>query len=90
MVVGFFHDAVSFCLLRPRQPGPFGASRQTRDGLLPTGGIVPPGARRNRRNRSFTLWKIIVCESRFVRLRRAAPAVASPERPGGGGREGKG
>ena len=48
---------------RPRQPGPFGASRQTRDGLLPTGGIVPPGARRNRRNGRFTLWKIIFCES---------------------------
>jgi hypothetical protein len=30
---------------------------------LPTGGIVPTGARSNRKNRSFTLWKIIICES---------------------------
>ena len=51
----FFHDAVSFCLLRPRQPGPFGASRQ-RGRALAHRRHRAAGARCNRGSRHGNWW----------------------------------
>ncbi len=50
-----FHGVVSVLDLRPRLPGTFGATRQTRAGLFAHRLHRAAGARRNRRNGRFTL-----------------------------------
>jgi hypothetical protein len=62
---GSFHGVGSFSGFRPRQPGPFGATRQAHAGHFAHRPHRAAGARRHCRNGSFTLWENMICESRF-------------------------